>query len=282
MRCVSLAIVLAACVPGASAQAQDGVEQPPRVFDVASIKPNTDGGNTYQRASPNGTMTLGNNTLRNIIRTAHGLQGAQVVGGPDWLDRDRFDVVAKAGRPFTQDEGRAMLRALLAERFGLVAHTETRPMAVYIMRVDNRERGLGSRLRPSSLDCDAMLAASKAGGTAAPAAPDGRLPCVLDVRFAAGSVAGIGVSMTQLAHNLMNAVGRVVVDETGLSGAYDLELTFVPDPGLAAPGSPAAGVDPSAPSLFTALQEQLGLRLEPGRAPVPVLVVDRAERPTAD
>jgi uncharacterized protein (TIGR03435 family) len=278
---MSLAIVLAACAHGESVRAQGGAVQSPRVFDVASIKPNTDGGNTYQRAAPNGTLTLGNNTLRNIIRTAHGLQGAQVVGGPDWLDSERFDVVAKSDRPFTQDEGRAMLRALLADRFGLVAHTETRPMAVYVMRLANRDRRSGTHLRPSSVDCDALLAGAKASGAVPPAAAGGRLPCVLDVRLAAGSIAGTGVSMTQLARNLMNAVGRIIVDETGLSGAYDLALTFAPDPGVSGP-APPAGADPSAPSLFTALQEQLGLKLEPGRAVVPVLVVDRVERPTPD
>jgi uncharacterized protein (TIGR03435 family) len=232
-----------------------------RTFDVASVKPNTSGGGSSQQVAPNGTMTLLNNTLRNIIRTAHGLQGAQVVGGPDWLDTDRFDVIAKANAPFTTDEGRVMLRALVAERFGVVTHPETRDLPVFLLRVARSERAPGIRLKPSVVDC-AGLAAAQA-----------RVPCGLNVNFAAGSIAGIGVSISQLARNLMGVVGRTIVDETGLSGTYDLELTFAPDA-----NQPAS----DAPSLFTALQEQLGLKLDPGRAPLPVLVIDRASRPTAD
>jgi uncharacterized protein (TIGR03435 family) len=182
------------------------------------------------------------------------------VGGPGWLDTDRFDVVAKANAPFTTDEGRLMLRALLAERFGVLTHNESREMAVFVMRLVRRDGGLASGLRASVEDCTTLAAAQA------------RLPCGLDVQLAAGVVTGRGVSIPQLARNLMNAVGRVVVDETGLSGAYDLELRFAPE----------QAPDPSAASLFTAMQEQLGLKLEPGRAPISVLVIDRATRPAAD
>ena len=235
----------------------------PRTFEVASIRPNTDGGNTSQRALPNGTLTLTNNTARNIIRTAYGLQGSQIMGGPAWLDNERFDVVAKAAAPFNQTEGQAMLRVLLAERFGLVAHLEARDMPVFLMRVAN-SAAPGAHLRPSVVDCIKQPI------------------CVLNVRFAAGSITGIGVSMPQLARNLTGALGRTIVDETGLAGTYDLELTFVPDPSQSVPGAAPATVDPDAPSLVTALQEQLGLRLEPGRAPVQMLVIDKVERPTID
>ena len=236
----------------------------PRTFDVASIRLNTTGGNTSQRALPNGTLTLTNNTARNIIRTAYGLQGSQVVGGPAWLDNERFDVVAKAAAPFNQSDGQAMLRALLAERFGLVAHLEARDMPVFLMRVADSAKAPGRRLRPSTVDCVKQPI------------------CVLNVQFAAGSITGIGVSMPQLARNLMGALGRTVVDETGFAGTYDMELGFAPDPDQSVPGAPAAPVDPDAPSLVTALQEQLGLKLEPGRAPVQMLVIDRVERPTLD
>jgi uncharacterized protein (TIGR03435 family) len=232
-----------------------------RTFDVASVKPNTSGGGSSQRFAPNGTMTLVNNTLRNIIRTAHGLQGAQVVGGPDWLDTDRFDVLAKANAPFTTDEGRVMLRALVAERFGVVTHSETRDLPVFLLRVLRSDRAPGIRLKPSVVDCTRLAAAQA------------RVPCGLNVSFAAGSITGAGVSMSQLARNLMGVVGRTIVDETGLSGVYDLELTFAPD---------ASQPRSDAPSLFTALQEQLGLKLEAGREPIPVLVIDRASRPAAD
>jgi hypothetical protein len=218
--------------------AQGPESRKPRTFDIATVKPNASGEGSSQRVSPNGTLTFINNTLRNIIRNAYGLQGAQVVGGPGWLDTDRFDIVAKAGAPFTTDEGRLMLRVLLADRFGV----------------------LGRGLRASTEDCTTLAAAQA------------HLPCGLDVRLAAGVITGRGVSMPQLARNLMNAAGRIVVDDTGLSGGYDVELRFAPD----------QAADPSVPSLFTALQEQLGLKLEPGRAPISVLVIDRATRPAAD
>ena len=256
-----LAVAAVVCVlAGDVPHAQAPVLPKPRTFEVATVKPNTEGGGSSQRTSPNGTLTFINNTPRNIIRNAYGLQGAQVIGGPAWLDTDRYDVVAKADAPFTTEEGRLMLRALLADRFGLTAHTETREAPVFLLRLVKSDGTLGPRMRPAAVEC-MTLAAAKA-----------KLPCGLDVRLAAGAVTGTGVSVAQLARNLMGAVGRMIVDETGLTGAYDLELTFAPEP---APDSAAA-------SLFTALQEQLGLKLEPGRAPVQVLVIDRAERPTAD
>jgi uncharacterized protein (TIGR03435 family) len=244
------------------AQGQAPAADAPRTFEVASIRLNTVGGNTSQRALPNGSLTLTNNTARNIIRTAYGWQGSQVVGGPAWLDNERYDIVAKAAAPFNQVEGQAMLRALLAERFALVAHVEARDMPVFLLRV--AAKPAGARLRPSVVDCAKQPI------------------CVLNVQFAAGSITGIGVSMPQLARNLMNALGRTIVDETGLAGSYDLELTFVPDPNQSVPGAATAAVDLDAPSLVTALEEQLGLKLEPGRAPVQMLVIDRVERPTVD
>jgi uncharacterized protein (TIGR03435 family) len=256
-----LAVAAGVCMlSGAFPRAQAPAPLTARTFEVATIKLNTEGGGSSQRTSPNGTLTFINNTPRNIIRNAYGLQGAQVIGGPDWLDTDRYDVVAKADAPFTADEGRLMLRALLADRFALTAHAETREAPVFLLRHVRADRTLGPRMRTSTVDC-MTLAAAKA-----------KLPCGFDVRLAAGSVTGAGVSVAQLARNLMGAAGRMIVDETGLTGTYDLELTFALEP---APDSPA-------PSLFTALQEQLGLKLEPGRGPIDVLVIDRAQRPTVD
>jgi len=217
---VTAAVLLWSAPATSPLQGQAPASTAPRTFDVASIRPNTVGGNTSQRALPNGTLTLTNNTARNIIRTAYGLQGSQVVGGPSWLDNEHFDVVAKATVPFNQIEGQAMLRALLAERFGLVAHFETRDVAVFLLRAANGIKTPGPRLRPSTVDCVKQPI------------------CVLNVQFAAGSITGIGVSMPQLARNLMGALGRTVVDETGFAGTYDLELKFVPDPSQSVPARP--------------------------------------------
>jgi uncharacterized protein (TIGR03435 family) len=138
-------------------------------------------------------------------------------------------------------------------------------------------------MKKSDIDCAALFASVTAGGKMPERLPNGNLPCGLSVRAAQGQVVGSPASMEQLTRNLVGGVGRMVVDRTGLPGYYDFNVTFAPDSPPAAPGAPAgAAPDGSAPSLFTAMQEQLGLKLEPGRAPIQVLVIDRAERPTAD
>ena len=253
-------------------------------FEVASVKPNKDGGPSSVRATPGGMLTVTNNNLRNIIRNAFGITNAQIVGGPAWIDEDRFDITARAAGPFTQAEGVVMLRALLAERFALRTHPESRELPVYRLALARKDGTLGPQMKKADVDCEALFAAVKAGGKMPPPGPNGSLPCGLSVRPGQGIITGNAVAMEQLARNLTGGVGRIVVDKTGLTGYYDLNVTFTPEPGQPqAPGAPAAQpADPSAPSLFTALQEQLGLKLEPGREPIEVVVIDRVERPTAD
>lgn len=268
-------LVLAAAAPQAQA--------PAPVFDVASVKPNRDGGPSSVRVTPGGMLTVTNNNLRNIIRNAWNITNDQIAGGPEWIDTDRFDVTAKASAPFKQDEARSMLQALLADRFGLVTHDETRELPVYLLVLARTDGALGPQMKKSDVDCAALFAAVTAGGKMPERLPNGNLPCGLTVRANQGRVTGNGVAMEALARNLVGAVGRIVVDRTGLQGYYDLDLTFAPDGPPPAPGAPAsAAPDPSAASLFTAMQEQLGLKLEPARAPISVLVIDRATRPQAD
>jgi uncharacterized protein (TIGR03435 family) len=176
-----------------------------------------------------------------------------------------------------------MLQALLAERFGLKTHMETRELPVYLLVLARKDGTLGPQMKKADIDCAALFAAVTAGGKMPERLPNGNLPCGLNVRPNQGLVTGNGVAMEALARNFVGGVGRIVVDKTGLPGYYDLNLTFAPEGPPPPPGAPpVAPADPSAPSFFTALQEQLGLKLEPGRAPIQVLVIDRAERPTAD
>jgi uncharacterized protein (TIGR03435 family) len=255
----------------------------PAAFEVSSVKPNKDGGPSSVRVLPGGTLTVTNNNLRNIIRNAWNITNDQIVDGPDWIDSERFDITAKASAPFKQDEARGMLQALLAERFGLKTHMETRELPVYLLVLARKDGALGPQMKKSDIDCAALFASVTAGGKMPERLPNGNLPCGLSVRAAQGQVVGSPASMEQLTRNLVGGVGRIVVDRTGLPGYYDFNVTFAPDSPPAAPGAPAgAAPDGSAPSLFTAMQEQLGLKLEPGRAPIQVLVIDRAERPTAD
>jgi uncharacterized protein (TIGR03435 family) len=248
---------------------------------VSSVKPNKDGGPSSVRVTPGGMLTVTNNNLRNIIRNAWNITNDQIVGGPDWIDSERFDITAKASRPFAQDEARAMLQALLADRFGLVTHNETRELPVYLLTLARKDGALGPQMKKSDLDCAALFAAVTAGGKMPERLPNGSLPCGISVR--PGTVTANAASMEQLARNMTGGVGRIVVDKTALPGYYDLNVTFAAEGPPPLPGAPAGPApDPAAPSLFTALQEQLGLKLEPGRAPIPVLVIDRAARPSAD
>jgi uncharacterized protein (TIGR03435 family) len=271
--CLAAAVAPGAQTPGPAAAG----------FDVASVKPNKDGGPSSVRVTPGGMLTVTNNNLRNIIRNAWNITNDQIVGGPEWIDSERFDITAKASRPFTQDEARGMLKALLAERFGLVTRNETRELPVYVLALARKDGVLGPQIKKSDLDCAALFASVTAGGKMPERLPNGNLPCGISVRAAQGLVVASPASMEQLTRNLVGGVGRIVVDKTGLAGYYDFTLNFAPE---GVPGAPAGAAAPpadvTAPSLFTAMQEQLGLKLEPGREPIEVLVIDRAERPAAD
>jgi uncharacterized protein (TIGR03435 family) len=257
-------------------------------FEVASIKRNT--GNAQQmivlqRFLPGGGFEGINVTLGSVIRTAYGLQDFQMVGGPKWVDTDRFDIQVRGPQGATESEAPRRLQSLLAERFTLKAHMETRNHPIYALVLARADRSLGPRLRRSQIDPkriqeqDAKLLREN---------PATFTP--LECGLAAGRRLGdCGTTMALLASRFPMYVGRIVVDRTGLTGqyAYDLRFGDRPIPG-AGPGggfpfpvSSQSG-DPDAPSLFTALQEQLGLKLESQTGRVEVLVIDQVEEPKAN
>ena len=168
-----------------------------------------------------------------------------------------------------------MIRTLLEQRFQLVVHAETRELPIYALRLARTDGRFGPRLTRSTLDCAALLAGR---GSAAPLPPqaDGRPTC--RVSTSGRSFRGGGSSISVLANILPQQVGRPVHDRTGLTGLFDFDLEFSGegrDPAVTAVGS-------DTPSIFTALEEQLGLRLESARAALDVFVIDRVERPTDD
>jgi uncharacterized protein (TIGR03435 family) len=228
-------------------------------FEVASVKPNkggTSGGGPP--LLPNGGYSATNVALKSVVANAYEVRIFQLEGGPDWLTSERFDIVAR-GREGTPDRLRpAMLRRLLAERFKLVAHFETREQAVYslvLLRADGR---LGPQLK-----------ASAPATTSASGFP------LTSVGNGAARINGSRVSLDNFAVVLTSSVfNQRVINRTGLSGEFDLDLRFTPDSSLAAA--------PEYPSIFTAVQEQLGLRLQAERGPVPVLVIESVQRPTPD
>jgi uncharacterized protein (TIGR03435 family) len=244
-------------------------------FEVATVRPNKSG---EQGASlgprPGGRLIGTNQTVRNLIRNAFNVQPYQLIGGPDWMDADRFDIQAKAADTDIDDKGmmpyaQFMLRlqALLEDRFKMVTHWETRELPVYGLVLATPGK-LGPKLTPHTGDCNRPAAS-------APPAP-GSAPVNCGTRAnmsgTVGKVTGSGITMATFARNLSGGTGRYVIDQTGLEGAFDLELEFTPDQSPDTTGS----------SLFTAIQEQLGLKLDSHRAPVEVIVIDRVERPLPD
>jgi len=246
-------------------------------FEVASIKVNDSGDENFGfTPQPGGLMHAVNVTARQIVTYAYSMQNSRVEGGSDWLDSVRYDVTAKAAEAATPERMLLMLRALLAERFKLAMHLESRDTETFALVRVKAEGGLGPQLRTSSVDCDAFRAAV-ARGAAAQATNDGRPQCAGRAR--PGFITAGAVSMEELARNMSRLVGRVVVDRTGLPGRYDFDLKFVPDAELTAAKDPALR---ELPSLYVALEEQLGLKLEPQRSPVEVVVIDSIQRPSED
>ena len=249
-------------------------------FDVASVRQNTSGEFVGSFGfEPGGQLIVVNNPVRSLIRSAYGVQNYQVLGGPEWMNSDRYDVRARAAGGPSEEQLRLMLRRLLSERFKLVARRETREIPIYALVIARPDRPVGPDLRRAAVDCMAITAeAEKRGINPELPQPQGNRPAC-GTRSMPGLMMGAGVSMADLARNLAGPAGRLVVDKTGLSGAWDLDLKYVlaqplPDiPGLPAPPSDGA-------SLFTAIQEQLGLRLESQLAPVDVLTIVSIERPT--
>jgi len=270
-----LAVMLA--VGSTTLLAQSPTSRPP-TFDVASIRANTSGTlrtSTYG-LQPGGRYTVVNWTVRGLLQQAFHVQDFQLVGGPDWLDTARFDVTAKADRQYTSAQVPAMLQALLRERFQLKVHTEARDLSLYTLVLDRRNRRLGPRIQPSTVDCAAQL------GSGAPPPPpeNGKVPpCAIENRGGRHLIAN-GVSMPQFANLLSFPTHATVVDRTGLTGSFNIELEWTPDQELA--GAEGATPTPNAVSIFTAMKEQLGLRLESHKGPVDVTVIDHIEKPTPD
>jgi uncharacterized protein (TIGR03435 family) len=258
----------------------------PPTFEVASIKPSPPPEpNRFGfpvaatiRIVPGGRFSATQATLRDLIRRAYDVQDNRVTGGPGWIGSDRFDITAaaEAGSPDTAERMQGMLKSMLIERFKLRVHTETRQLPLYYLVPARGDGKLGPRLRKSAVDCAALRAKRGPGGTA-PA--DGSEPaCQTSFKVGDGSmtIAFQGESASELARRVIPERDRPVIDKTDLPGTFDGELTFAPEP---LPGFPRLPGSENGVSVYTALQEQLGLKLEPDRGPVEIIVIDGAEKP---
>jgi len=244
-------------------------------------------------------------TLASLISTAYNVNGMQI-SGPDFLTGDMFEIVAKVPAGATREQLREMVKNLLVERFKMTAHMETKDVPIYELVVTKG----GAKLKDSEGQADLPDAPGRRGAAPAPppgperlkmgsdgipALPPGRRPMMIMMPGKA-RWRQVDVSMADFAKQLQNQVGRPVNDATGLKGKYDFELTFAPDfsvmgrgrgvmfiapggpPPGAAPGGDASTPDESAPSIFTAIQEQLGLKLESKKGPVEMVVVEKIEK----
>ncbi len=225
--------------------------QEPASFEVASVRLNTSGSaqDSGINISDGGRITGTNLTMRTLIQQAYGVLPFQLAGGPAWLDKDRYDIEAKTGRleNLNQSQLRPLLQNLLADRFRLRVHREAREMIAYALVVDKS----GLKIKTNNDSISSNLSTQ-------------------NVRQASGKarVMATAASMGQLAFTLEKLLGRIVVDNTGLSGGYDFNLEWELD----------QSADNSGPSLFTALREQLGLRVESRKEPVETIVIDSAEK----
>jgi uncharacterized protein (TIGR03435 family) len=265
-------------------------------FEVASVRPNELGSQSQLSESRSGRFTARYVTLEGLIRSAYGkeelpLTEHEVEGGPTWLYEDRFDVLATM--PGTPDSPRGtfpatvltMLRNLLEERFHLKAHFETREEPLFALVLAREDGTLGPDLRRRTLPCTAVAVRDRLELFAPPSSNPRRM---CGGRTGPGMLMGTGLTMTNLVSALSQArlvpgVGRVVVDRTGLTGTFDVDLQWTmatPLTGDTQGAAPAPSIDANVPSLFTALQEQLGLKLVSTKGLVEVLVIDHVEQPT--
>ena len=235
-----------------------------------------------------------------LLRQALQKPDYQIVGAPGWTDTERYSITAKAPEGVPPAAMSVMLVNLLKDRFQLATHLETREQPIFNLVFARADGRLGPDLKPTSAECQAIMAeriaaakaqlAGRGGPPPLPSmpGPNESLPCGFG-RLTPGLVAVSGRTLSQfVAGPLSDLARRPVIDKTGLTGMYDFALKFAPETaGVAGPfgllpGAPPAAIDPDAPNLFTAVQEQLGLKLESARGPVEVVVIDKFEKPMLD
>jgi uncharacterized protein (TIGR03435 family) len=290
-------VALAAALTTLRAQAP-GAGQKPR-FDVVSVKENTSGAGGGLRTQAGGRFIATNVIVKRLIAAAFQMADSpdtadeRILGGPDWIGTMHVDITARAGSPFVQSPDGPdpdlllMIQSMFEDRFKMRVHHETRDLPVYELVLARADGRLGPELHQSPNDCDAIIAAVRAGGS--PPARQGPAdpPACGAMGGPARIIAG-GLPMKQFAMRLTDTLsgtsaGRLVVDKTGLTGRFAFTLFWTPERMPAS--APPAGIppiDPNGPSFFTALQEQLGLKLQAARDPVDVIVIDSIERPTGD
>jgi uncharacterized protein (TIGR03435 family) len=244
-------------------------------FEAVSIKPTAPGARGGGgQVLPGGKLVGRNVTLKYLMTVAYSVTNYQIFGSADLLETQTYDVNAEAGGPVDTAQIRLMLQSALEDQLKLKVHRETRELPIYSLNLA-KPGSLGAGLvEDSSGDCAAAVTPQ----TPPPGAPNTPIvPCGnVNLNPLAGRINGRRGRILQLVDRLSSVVGRPVVDKTGLTGFYNISLNWTPDPTLAQAAATPAANDSLGPSLFTAVQEQLGLKLESSKGPVEVIVLDSA------
>jgi uncharacterized protein (TIGR03435 family) len=252
-----------------------------RTFDVVSIRRNQSTTQPPTSHIDGGRYTAANRPLEGIISDAYQVQTRLMVGGPDWIrsargplqaNAIRFAVIATLPPDASPDVIPSMLQTMLAQRFNLVVHKEMRAQPVYRLVHARNGKQLGPRLTRSTQQCHVEITSGSLRAPVKRVTEDGKPVCGM---MLGRSIIGGGLTMKFLASALSGVTGRTVVDHTDLEGPFDFELRYAPPAGGAEPPPPS-----DQPSVFTAVQEQLGLKLEAANEPIEVLVIDQVSMPT--
>ncbi len=231
-------------------------------FDVASVKRNISGDISRGMRPGVGRLSISNMTLRDLLMVAYQVRDFQISGGPSWIDSEHYDIEAKTdGNTAPRQMAEPMLQALLEDRFKLKVHRETKELPIYVLTAAKN----GLKIQPAK---EGSCVNPEPGKPAAPGQRQSAF-CGFHV-IGRGRYDATHTGVPALATDLSSVLSRTVVDKTALTEAFDVHLRFAPED---AP-------DSTSPSIFTAVQEQLGLRLESGKGPVEVIVIDQVERPS--
>ena len=289
-----LIVFAAACLLPAALLAQ---ADPRPAFDVVSIKPNrTNQGIPLVVFQPGGRMIAANVNIRQVILVAYGIESLQLVDAPDWTAGERFAIEARTSDAIPTSTIRLMLRSMLADRFSFVAHNERRELPIAALTMARADKRPGPKLHPSGPECAPLRPPEGVPIPPPPPPPPPGAANAPPIRIilekdeplgrrcgamvAPGWMSARSITMEEFTRQLSPVLRRPVFNETGLAGLFDYDIIFSPEGlGGALVGPPPASVA-DAPSLETALRDDLGLRLESRRGPVEVLLVDRIERPT--
>jgi uncharacterized protein (TIGR03435 family) len=266
---VTSMIAILVTAPGTQSQSTGGGAQ----FDVVSIKPHKSemGTGSGIQTLPDGTFMMTNQPIDSIILYASPVPVREVSGLPNWAKADLYDIIAKPPAGSTREQRAEMMRNMFIERMKMVGHLEEQERTTFALIVARKDGRLGPGLTPSTLDC---ARPPSAGDSQIP--PDRREAqnrCGLSM--GPGTIVSGGITIDRLVHSFGSLAGGLVNDRTGLDGWYTVTLRYAP-PGLRADAAPPD----DAPQFVTALQEQLGLKLQPEKTRVPIFVIDHIERPT--